>query len=218
MGIPTLVPSLSLGFFGSVLDLKSPPKDRNSLFDFAVAGPLGGMFVSILLLTVGLKMGVGADLSTFPRLPVGVLRSSSLGGGLINLLMGGVLDGDGGEFGGGGVPLHPFAVAGFAGLIINALNALPFGTTDGGRAMLALLGRKNFRFAQAFVTPIILLLGLFTGNDNVLFFGAFASILQGGNEILCKDEVSELDNGRLAIVAISFFIVGLSVIPIPMVR
>jgi len=113
--------------------------------------------------------------------------------------------------------MHPFAIAGFFGIMINALSALPIGTTDGGRALMALLGRKDFHFAQAFFFPFLLLLSLFSGgsNDNLLFFAAFASLTQLDSEIPCFDEATELPFSRGIFTFLSFFVVALAVLPIP---
>lgn len=39
------------------------------------------------------------------------------------------------------IPLHPIAIAGFVGMIINALDLLPIGSTDGGR--MSQVSRRN---------------------------------------------------------------------------
>lgn len=51
--IPTLVPSVMSGITSSITSLKSSPKNKQDLVDFAVAGPLTGMIGSILLLCYG---------------------------------------------------------------------------------------------------------------------------------------------------------------------
>ena len=152
-------------------------------------------------------------MTSLPRLPAGILRSSSLAGGLINLFLGNILVGMDATT---SIPLHPLAIAGFFGVIVNALGALPIGTTDGGRALLALLGRKDFHFAQSIFFPILILLALFGGlNSNLLFFAAFASITQLDSEIPCRDEATELGLSRSIFAFASFFVVALAVLPIP---
>jgi membrane-associated protease RseP (regulator of RpoE activity) len=100
------------------------------MFDFAIAGPLSGMFVSIFLLYTGLSITAAMDMaerSQLPALPVLLLHASALGGGLIELFLGSdvlttatpataVL------------PLHPLAIGGYIGLISNALSLLPVGS------------------------------------------------------------------------------------------
>lgn len=131
VGLPTFVPSIQLGAFSTITPLKSPPPSLRSLFDFAIAGPLVGSITSIGFLVVGLVLTTSMDQQTvadLPALPMYLLRSSSLGGGLIELFLGkGVLMRD--IPSDVVLPLHPFAVAGYVGLIYNALALLPLGRT-----------------------------------------------------------------------------------------
>lgn len=128
LGFPNLIPSVTLGLTGSITPLKSPPKNWNSMFDFAVAGPLAGMAVSLFLLVNGLGITASMDMtaqSQLPALPVLLLHASALGGGLIEFFLGsGVLSSATPET---VLPLHPFAIAGYVGLITNALALLPLG-------------------------------------------------------------------------------------------
>ena len=62
--------------------------------------------------------------SQLPSLPLQLLRSSALAGGMVEWLLGdGIL-----APGGGTILLHPFAIAGFVGLISNAIALLPIGS------------------------------------------------------------------------------------------
>ena len=94
--IPTLVPSIMTGITNSITSLKSSPMNKKDLVEFAVAGPLVGMIGSITLLCYGLALTATADpatISTYPGLPLAILRTSSLGGGLVDIFLGnGVLN------------------------------------------------------------------------------------------------------------------------------
>ncbi|GMI20312.1 hypothetical protein TeGR_g4022, partial [Tetraparma gracilis] len=82
---PTLLPSVFLGTLGAVTRIKSPPPTRAALFDFAAAGPLSGLLLSLALLLLGLSLTASsppAAAAAFPQLPVALLRSSALAGGL----------------------------------------------------------------------------------------------------------------------------------------
>ena len=100
------------------------------------------MIGSIILLCYGLALTSVADpatVSTFPGLPLAILRQSSLGGGLIDIFLGnGVLNVPSSAEGAQAlastlIALHPFAVAGFFSLLVNALALVPAGRADGGR-------------------------------------------------------------------------------------
>lgn len=97
------------------------------MFDFAIAGPLAGLFVSLALLWNGLDLTATSAFGTqYPVLPVDLLRSSSLGGGLVEYFLGNTaLLPDQGPA--ALLPLHPYAIAGFIGLLTNALALLPLG-------------------------------------------------------------------------------------------
>ena len=129
VGFPNLIPSITLGLTGNITPLKYPPKNWNSMFDFAVAGPLAGIAASLFLLYNGLEITASMDIaeqSQLPVLPVLLLHASALGGGLVESFLGsGVLTTATPET--SVLPLHPFAIAGYAGLISNALSLLPLG-------------------------------------------------------------------------------------------
>lgn len=128
IGFPNLIPSISLGLTGSITPFKSPPKNWNSMFDFAIAGPLAGIAASLFLLVNGLGITASMDIaaqSQLPAMPALLLHASALGGGLVETFLGGgVISNAAPET---VMPLHPFAIAGFVGLLSNALALLPLG-------------------------------------------------------------------------------------------
>jgi membrane-associated protease RseP (regulator of RpoE activity) len=130
IGLPTPLPSIQLGLLGAITPLKSPPPNIKSMFDFAISGPLTGITASVCFLVGGLAMTAAMDFNQaaeLPALPVFLLRSSALGGGLIELFLGkGVLTA--GLSADTVLPMHPFAIAGFLGIITNALALLPLGS------------------------------------------------------------------------------------------
>ena len=169
-----LIPSLSLGTFGSIRQLGSMVKSRRDLFDLAASGLLAGGTVSLLLLLEGLRhtsihqqvrggAGQRSDDSVrglLPNLCYGQMNahvsrpkipsfkpSSPLlqAPGLIPVpaafLHGSLLLGKVGAWVVGPQLLQadtifvpPSFLAGWAGLVTAALNALPLGSSDGGRA------------------------------------------------------------------------------------
>lgn len=135
--LPTLVPSLVTGLTGTVTTFKSPPKNNDAMFDFAIAGPTTGIIASVAALYLGLQLTVTADPQTyaaFPSLPLELLRQSSLGGGITEAILGqGALSIPEAARGTAAlaninVPLHPFAIGGYTGLLVNALALLPVGS------------------------------------------------------------------------------------------
>lgn len=140
-GLPTILPSLQTGLSGAITPLKTSPPNLKSLFDFSMAGPLSGLIISLFFMYSGLEltafMGPDAQ-SQLPSLPLQLLRSSALSGGMVEWLLGeGIL-----APGGGTMLLHPFAIAGFVGLVSNAIALLPIGSkyllTDLTRALVVI--------------------------------------------------------------------------------
>jgi hypothetical protein len=131
---PTFVPSLVTGVTSTVTQFKEPPKNKEAMFDVAIAGPLAGMIASISALVVGSQLTLFSDPSVLPALPLDILRQSTLGGGIIDALLGaGALSVPLGAeaslaVAGMTVSLHPVAVAGYIGLILNGLALLPVGS------------------------------------------------------------------------------------------
>jgi hypothetical protein len=99
------------------------------MFDFSIVGPLVGMTASLAFLVTGLSMTASMDMDAaaqLPAMPIFLLQSSALGSGLVEYFLGtGVLVS--GVAQNTVVPLHPFAISGFTGLIANALALLPLG-------------------------------------------------------------------------------------------
>ena len=127
VGFPTVVPSITTGLTGAITPLRSPPPNSKSMFDFGLAGPIAGMGVSVLLLLNGLELTSSMALGTqLPVVPVDLLRASSLGGGLVEYFLGrtAIMAGQGPA---AVLPLHPYGIAGFIGLLTNALALLPLG-------------------------------------------------------------------------------------------
>jgi len=219
--IPTLVPSILSGITNSITSLRSSPKNKQDLLDFAVAGPLAGMIGSIALLAVGLVLTTSADASayqSFPGLPLLLLRQSSLGGGLIDIFLGnGVLNvpmsAEGTQaLASALIPLHPFAVAGYFSLIVNALSMIPVGRTDGGRVAMALFGRSGSQAATFVALSAMFVVGLST-SDLLLFYFAFAVFFQNELEVPCRNEVDDVDLSRLPVAGLAWFLMLLTIIP-----
>lgn len=135
--VPTFVPSFITGMTSTVTTFKAPPKNREAMFDFAIAGPLVGIATSLAAMYFGLEFTVfsSADAyAQYPALPLEILRQSTLGGGIVEAILGtGALSVPGGAEGTSAIssiniPLHPVAIAGYIGLIVNSLALLPIGS------------------------------------------------------------------------------------------
>lgn len=215
---PTLLPGWGLPFLGCLNNFKESPKNLTSLFDFALAGPVLGLLASLGFFVSGLELtnAAGAEaIQYLPALPVDILRSSTLAGSLVDSILGG----------GQGfitlqdpktsVPLHPFAIAGFTGILANALALLPLGSTDGGRASMTIFGRPG-HLIMGSVVWLFLLISSFTFERADALIGAWVvyNIVQNDHEVPCRDEVTEVDAFRIVAAFGLWFTAILAIVPL----
>lgn len=212
------MPSILTGITSSVTSLKTPPKNLNALFDFAISGPLIGMIASTFAIVVGSQLTGAMDATNFPALPLDILRQSTLGGGIINnVIGGGLLNVPVSALGSPAiaemtVSLHPIAVAGYIGLIVNALSLLPIGTTDGGRVALTIFGRETKSVIGSLVFSVLLWFGV-AGSDLFLYYFSFSIAFQSGNEIPAQNEVDKLSLSRVFLAVGTYVLAALTLIP-----
>src|SRR5260370_38542007 len=140
--IPAPPPIFLFGTMGAVIRMRSSARDRSSLFDIAVAGPLAGLVVAVPALWLSLSWSrvapVPQDAMSF--------GDSILMRLLTYLVLGRIPDGM-------DVFVHPVALAGWVGLFVTALNLFPVGQLDGGRIAYALFGARH---PQGFLPPLFL--------------------------------------------------------------
>ena len=215
---PTLLPCLGIPpILCSLTRLRRPVPNLQVLFDFALAGPLVGSTVSMAWLVWGLELTNTASpqlASLFPTLSVNTLLTSTLGGTVVDsaLAAGFITTQDALS---AYIPLHPFAIAGFVGLLMNALELLPLGATDGGRVALSVLGRRGHAIVSGLVWLVLIVSSLVVPRADALV-GAWAvySACHMDGELPCRDEVTPLDPVR-AITAFAVWFVAL-LIMVPM--
>ena len=107
-------------------------------------------------------------------------------------------------------------MAGLTGLLVNALNFMPVGRLDGGRALTAVAGR---RVAPLVGTVVLFLQGaaaLFGFTSNVLlFWGILVVLFQNESEIAALDEVTEAnDDGRTTLYSVLLGLTILTLLPL----
>jgi len=213
LSVPVFVPSLITGITSSVTTFKTLPKNKNDMFDIAASGPLAGIVVSSMALALGAKLTLVSDPATLPALPLDILRQSTLGGAIIdNVIPGSLYVPDGAPTAGITIPLHPFAVAGYVGLIVNALALLPVGTTDGGRLTMALFDRAEKMSIGTLTLSALLFAGLF-GSDLFLFYYSFCLAFQTGNEVPARNEQDSVDFSRIFVALVCYGVAILTLVP-----
>ncbi|KAL4452729.1 hypothetical protein ABPG75_008391 [Micractinium tetrahymenae] len=202
-----LIPNSQLGTFGSVTQLKSLVRSRTDLFDFSAAALAAGGLTSLGLFIAGLVASHGGNVAEPGLLPVPsqLFQGSLLLGTLAKLGLGSE------ALSHAQVYVSPLLVGGWCGLVTTALNCLPVGNLDGGRAMLSAFGR-NALAVSSLLSYVGLGLGLL-GSSLALPFGLYVLICQRSAEQYIQDEVSGVSERRRAIAGALIAFALLTLIP-----
>ncbi len=118
-----------IGTFGAFIKIRSPIQDKRALLDVGCAGPLVGVAVSIPVTVAGLLL---SRTTVMPPGPDLVVLGEPLLYQLLSWLVFGHLSPE------TQVILHPVAFAGWIGMLVTALNLIPYGQLDGGHVAYAL--------------------------------------------------------------------------------
>ncbi len=227
-------PISPFGTLGAFISLKEMPKNKRVLLDIGIGGPLSGLVVAIPILFYGLMT------STLNRLPLGgesgvgvSLEGNSLFYLFAKWLVFGKLlpqpivydtlplfywiryffTGLPVPWGAVDVHLNAVAWAGWAGLLVTALNLIPVGQLDGGHLLYVLFGNKA-RQAFPFILASLFILGFVWSGwwiwaALILFFGrTYAEPL---------DLITPLDLPRKILAVLGLIIFFLIFTPIPLV-
>jgi membrane-associated protease RseP (regulator of RpoE activity) len=201
---PFFIPSWQIASFGAITRFESLIPNRTALFDISIAGPAAGGIVALLMLIAGLVLSHQG--STF-QVPVQFFQGSILVGLLARIFLGGALQNT-------LVDVHPLTIIGWLGLVITALNLMPAGQLDGGRAVQAIYGRKTARrttIATLIVLGIVALAN--PSNPIVLYWAIVILFLQRGLERPSLNEISELDDTRAILGLLALFLMVATLIP-----
>ncbi len=225
------MPFSILGTMGAFIQMQAVPKNKRILFDIGVAGPLAGMAVAIPVLFLGLTL---STLGPVVPAPGGFIEGNSLlyliskfivfgqwlpapaslsGLPLFSYWLKYFFTGSPVPFGGMDVFIHPVAFAGWAGLLVTALNLIPVGTLDGGHVTYAMFGDK-VRKAYPFILAILGVMGLVWAT---WWFWAVLLLWLGRVHAEPLDQITELDPRRRLVGAFAILLFILVFSPVPMV-
>ena len=226
------LPFSLLGTMGAFIQMKSPPRNRRVLLDIGIAGPLAGLAVTIPVLLLGLAL---SDTGPILGQPGGLLEGNSLVylaakfavfGKLLPepLTYGGLppalywlvyfFTGQPLPVGGLDVQLHPVAWAGWAGLLVTAMNLIPVGQLDGGHVLYVLLGGQRMRKMFPVILGLLGLLGFFWSG---WWLWAVLLLLMGRRHAEPLDEITQLDPRRRRLALLMLVVLILVFIPVPLV-
>jgi membrane-associated protease RseP (regulator of RpoE activity) len=234
-----------LGTFGAFIMMRGVPKNKRVLFDVGVAGPIAGLIVAVPVLFIGLSLSHLGPIGPAAQGASGFLEGNSLFYLFSKYIIFGKLlpepvSMDGLSpflywlryfltahpipFNGLDVMLHNVALAGWAGLLVTALNLVPVGTLDGGHVAYGLFGekaRKIFPIAMGVLIALTFLPVLFTLSLGAFNFSwllwIFILFWLGNVRAQPLDDITPLDGKRRALGFFMLFVFLLVFTPIPMV-
>ncbi len=230
--IPMPIPPL--GTMGAFILMKGRTVNRRQMLTVGAAGPLTGFVLAVPILILGLALSTVEPMSAPGPGSVVFLEGNSLLYLLLKLaVFGKILPGSGApvtllaalrEVGaalvgtfpidrGYDVFIHPVALAGWAGLLVTALNLLPVGQLDGGHVLYSLVGQR----AQKLTWPIIgvlVVMGLLLWPGWFLWAGLIFLFGRAHPDPL--DDVTRLDLPRKIIAVTVLLIFVLTFTPLPM--
>jgi membrane-associated protease RseP (regulator of RpoE activity) len=227
-------PLSPFGTMGAFIQLKEPPRNKRILLDIGIAGPMAGLVVAIPVLLLGLS------LSTLDTIQINPGQSLTLeGNSLVYLfakyaVFGQLLPQPSSygnvspilywlkyfftsqpmPLGGTDVMIHPVAWAGWAGLLVTALNLIPAGQLDGGHIMYVLLG-KRARALWPVVLGMLVLLGFAWSG---WWLWALLIFFLGRLYAEPLDQITQLDTPRIAVAVLGIVIFFLVFTPVPLVQ
>ncbi len=219
-------PFSPLGTMGAAIIMRAIPKNKRVLFDIGVAGPLAGLIVAIPVLFYGLSL---STIGTIDPSPNGFLEGNSLLYLFAKFITFGKLlpaplepqgylywiqyffTGRPVPFGGLDVFIHPIAFAGWAGILVTALNLIPAGTLDGGHIIYSLLGDKSKKMFP-YIVGILAVLGIFWSG-----WWIWAALLfwLGRTSAEPLDQITTLDSTRRGVAFLMIIIFFLVFMPVP---
>lgn len=224
------LPFPPLGTMGAAILMQGTPKNKRVLFDIGVAGPLAGMVIAVPVLLLGLSLShldtirplggmleiegnsvlyLAAKYLTFGRL---LPAPTSLGGlSPLAYWVRYFFTGRPIPLGGTDVFITSVALAGWAGLLVTALNLIPVGTLDGGHLVYSLFGDRASR-AYPFILLVLFGLGIFW---NGWWIWALLLLWLGRVHAEPLDQITPLDPPRLAVAALTIVIFILTFTPVP---
>ncbi len=227
-------PFSPFGTLGAFIQLKSPPRNKRELLDIGIAGPLAGLAVAIPVLLLGLS------LSELDRIPLFIRLGDAFsleGNSILYLFSKYLVHGEWlptpmsyGELspflywlryiftglptplGGTDIFMHPIAWAGWAGLLVTALNLIPAGQLDGGHLLYSLFGKNVTKVLPA-ILIILAILGFFWSG---WWLWVFIIFMMGRTHARPLDQITKLDPSRKLLALFGLIIFVLVFTPVPL--
>lgn len=205
--LPYFIPFPSIiGTMGAIIKHRGPIPGRKALFDVGVSGPLIGLFASVIVTVIGLLQPPlqlpsedGAIALGIPPLFGFIMSFFSIPDSIV---------------------MHPIAFAGWAGMLVTALNLIPAGQLDGGHVLRAMLGEKASRVsavlpAVLFMAGAYLIIVVKTDGFIWIFWSALLIFFSAGGHPRPLNDDIPIDRKRMLLGLITFALGLLCMTPVP---
>lgn len=126
-----------IGTMGAVIQIQGQITDKQKLFDIGSGGPLASLILSAIAWVVGLGFSELIPITENIDLSGYLFFGDSLFTKGTSYLVFGFYDPSAYD-----IQIHPLARAGWVGLLVTAINLLPFGQLDGGHIIYSIFGEK----------------------------------------------------------------------------
>ncbi len=228
-------PLSPFGTMGAFIQLKERPKNKRVLLDIGIAGPLAGLAVAIPVLLYGLSLSRLDTLNLAPGqgfqlegnsllyllakyMVFGQLLPTPASYGQVSPLLYWIryfFTSQPLPVGGTDVLIHPIAWAGWAGLLVTALNLIPVGQLDGGHLIYVLLGERRARVLWPFILVALILLGFAWSG---WWLWALLIFILGRFYAEPLDQITPLDPRRRLVAVLGVVVFVLVFTPVPLVQ
>lgn len=211
VSLPYVIPFIfPFGTLGAIIRMKGQMPSRKALFDIGAAGPIAGLFATVVVTVIGLSL----DPITVPERilqqsgQVIVFNDPPLLAWIADVL------GQPTSYGDRAKSVHPVVIGGWVGMFFTLLNLLPVGQLDGGHMVRAMLGERQETVASlvpgalfAIAAYLYWVLG-YGINESVglwTFWGFFATLIAFNGPANPLDE-TELGWPRLLVGVLTFLV------------
>jgi membrane-associated protease RseP (regulator of RpoE activity) len=150
--------------------------------------------------------------TSFPVIPSAMMKSSFLVGSIASILFPKVMLAGLSQ----PIPIHPLFLVGIAGLYMSAVNLLPIGRLDGGRAAMSAFGRRSASLISL-LSLLVLAFYSFNGLSGIIIFWGALIVLtqQRVADIPARNEVSGISGSRVTLYNTLFILSILTLMPFP---
>jgi membrane-associated protease RseP (regulator of RpoE activity) len=146
------IPFGPIGTMGAVIRILEPIRNKKQLFDIGIWGPLMSLILSVPCYILGIYWSSLVPMESLKGNPGVISFGESLFTIFVNQWVHGPFDSSIQD-----VWIHPLARAGWVGLLVTAINLLPFGQLDGGHVIYSVFGEKYRKWIYYLFTGFLLL-------------------------------------------------------------